>query len=171
MDVKSSSFTLLNRMNLGRSHSGLLQWKVPGSEQGVWERLEGAKNALTFWDGIFLSFFLVWPTSPGPWPRGPLQSSTTVFKWGTDSLRKQLLALGKKDKCSQLARPVGSPALGLERKTSLEYWETNPLASRVVSIFCSQQNCRRAQSFCQPIESKHSVFNLYYDKWKHTQIL
>lgn len=91
-----------------------------------------------------------------------------------DSLRKELLALGSKGKCPQLAKARGSPAVGLERKKGCEgcqYWEINPLAGPVVSISCLRQNGRRAQPFCQLTESNHDIFNFYYEKWKHAQII
>lgn len=113
-------------------------------------------------------------------PRPLAKASITVthqsLQIGHDSLRKQLLALGKKgkppDQRRTKERPVGSPVLGLERKkgsNGSKAWEINPFASQAVSIFCLQQNCRRAQSSCQLIEINLNFFNLYYAKWKHTQ--
>lgn len=171
MHVKSSSLTLLNHMAPGQVplRSSLLK----GSRfwAGCVGEAERPENALTGWDGVPFSFFLAWTVSPGPLAKGcspAIHHGFPMTPWGNSFS----LWEAKANAPSWQAR--GSPALGLERKKGCEgcqYWEINPLAGPVVSISCLWQNGRRAQSFCQLTESNHNIFNFYYEKWKHAQII
>lgn len=56
-----------------------------------------------------------------------------------------------------------------KRSKGSKDWERNPFACQVAPMLCLHPNCRRAQTSSQPIEIKHSFFNVHYGKWKHTQ--
>ena len=154
----------------GRSHSGLLYWKVADSGQVVWERRSGQR--MHSQPEIESSFFILPGLNrfSGSFGQGLLSSHPP--RVSNDSLRKQLLALGSKGKCPQLASQ-GKSCSGSGEEEGL--WGLPVLGDksfgRSSGSHLLQQNGRRAQPFCQLTESNHGIFNFYYEKWKHAQII